>query len=279
MGYTSNVTSGSPMDPGVSGGSSSLARLSLFARVVAPRQGKARAAIDLSARGHGVTDDESSDVNYAELSARPGALIGWKRPLLLAWRAERLYVDDDPSKFYDANRLEVEFDAAGLAFVAGGGKRRYRNPRRPRWEVDGGLGRSLRPSPRSTLLLAGSLRFYDAEHPAYDQRGATLVTALRMPAGPHLRDGRCSPKSAVERVRIVEHLRAVQRDGRRGRRPADPSPQPINEPHRGVRNVRRGWIPGTRARQLGRHPRGAGPRPANTLLRHLNASCSSLRVS
>jgi hypothetical protein len=187
MGYTSNLTAGSPMDPGVQGGSGSFARLSLFTRMVTPRHGKVRAAIDLSARGHGVSDDDASDMNYLELSLRPGALIGWRRPVLVAWRAERLYVDDEPSKFYDSNRLETEFDAAGLAFVAGAGKRSYSNPRRTRWELDGGLGRSLRPTPRSLLLLAGSVRFYDAEHPAYDQRGATLVTALRMPAGPRLR--------------------------------------------------------------------------------------------
>jgi len=187
LGYTSNSTAGSPMDPGVTGNPGPLANLNVFTRLVLPRQGAARAALDFSLRGHGVGDEEARDLSYLEFSLRPAVLIGRRRPLLLGYRAERMLVNDQPSRFYDAHRLEAEFDRAGVSFLLAAGKRTYSNPRRTRYELEGGFGGSVRLPREARLLVAGSVRLYDAQNPAYDQRGATAVAAVRWPAGHGLR--------------------------------------------------------------------------------------------
>ena len=186
LGHTSDSTAGSPLDPGESGVSSRLARINVFSRLVGRRASAWRPSFDASVKSHGVEEDAASEFSYLELSLRPGVVMGRRRPVLLAYRIERLIMNSHPSKFYEGHRLETEFDIAGISTFMGAGRRTYRDPRRTRFEIDGGFGGMVRLSDNVTMLLGGAVRYFDADHQAYDQRGATILTLLRFPAGPRL---------------------------------------------------------------------------------------------
>jgi hypothetical protein len=183
LGHTSNALAGAPTDPGESGPSSTLVRAHLRARLAAPWVETLRPSLELAVRGSGIADDSAEELSYLEVAARPGVVVGRVRPLLLAYRADRLLLNRHPSRYADGHRLEAELEVGGLTAFAGAGRRTFRDPRRSRDEIDAGLGESIALPGGIPLLVAGAVRHHHADNPAYDLRGATVLAAARVSLG------------------------------------------------------------------------------------------------
>jgi len=186
LGHTSNSLAGSPTDPGESGGASPLARVHLFGRLLSPSMGSPRPALELMVNGLGLDQAEAEELSYLELMARPGLVVGQRRPFFVGYRAERTLMNRHPSWFSDAHRLEAELQLGGLDLFAGAGRRTFEDRSRSRDELDGGLGSSLELAGRHPLLVGVALRYAEAESPAYDQVGATALAVLRLDLGRRL---------------------------------------------------------------------------------------------
>jgi len=183
-GYTSNAKAGSPTDPGTSGPSSALGRLSVFGRFVWPTLQAIRPVLEVGFKGHGITADAASDLSYMEMSARPGILLRRNFPrVLVAYKADLLLLNqEDKQLFYEGHRAEVELDTGDTMFFAGAGRRIFTQSGRTRWEFDGGLGGSLSSGP-VRILLATSLRYYKASGGPYDLIGGTGLGVARLGLG------------------------------------------------------------------------------------------------
>ncbi len=176
-GYTSNSLAGSPADPGRAAPPGGLARISGDARWTG-RGMTARPVAEVSVRGLGLRDAAARELSYLEGRTRLGGLLGARTSAFLA--GELLSLPQQPaSRYYTAVRGELERELKGdTAVVAAVGRRRFRDPARTRWEAElGGAARA------GAFTLGATLRFHDADSPAYDLRGALLVAASRLPLG------------------------------------------------------------------------------------------------
>jgi len=185
VGHTSNALAGSPTDPAAQGAASALADVELRLRVVPPGRGSWRPVVDLELLGHGLEEEAYRDLSTLEGAVRLGGVrAGDRRRLWVGYRAESLLINQEDERFSEAHRGEVELETgSGLLVFAGGGHRSYRDDLRTRWELDAGVGGSkwsLGPVP---LVVGATLRLADARSPAYDQVGASLAAAGRLPFG------------------------------------------------------------------------------------------------
>ena len=180
-GWTSNAMAGSPIDPAADGGppASPLAHLSGNTRLILPTQGQVDPVIDAELRGLGIQAEAGRDLSYLQLSARPGALVGG---LFAGYRFETLGIlggdrfDDGPIWFYQAHRGELEIEVLPwLTAFGGSGYRVFREARRSRLEVDGGLGAAWRPASGLSVMGAIMGRYHSAGRADYDLFGATAV--------------------------------------------------------------------------------------------------------
>ena len=185
VGATSNALAGAPTDPGASGTSSGLATLEARGRLAPPASGAWRPALDLELIGNGLVKETYRELSSLEGSARLGGLFtGSHHRLLVGYRAELLFLDQEPSRYAEAHRGELELEAVrGWALLAGGGRRTYRDDRRTRWEGDVSFGGPLLRTAGVPLAAGASVRLADAESPAYDQRGVSAVVVGRAPIG------------------------------------------------------------------------------------------------
>jgi hypothetical protein len=183
LGATSNALAGSPTDPGREGESSGLGLVELRARVVPPGRSKIRPAAEIEIIGDGIGNPDYRDLSTLQGALRVGAVVtGGGRRLALGYRAEVLYLDQDPSLFSEAHRAELEIEWAGGAVAFGGfGHREYRDDKRTRWEGDLGLGGPLGRLGKASLVGGTTLRLADAESPAYDQLGLSAALSARLP--------------------------------------------------------------------------------------------------
>jgi len=190
LGYTSNARAGSPTDPSTEGEGSLLGRMDLFGRFVWPLSGSVRPTLDTGLKGHGLVAEEARNLSYLELAARPGVILGGGYPrLLVGYKADYLVLNQDTElrrRFYEGHRGELEFETETLTAFAGAGRRIFHENGRSRWELDGGLGASLALFDRLHLLLALSLRGYQAVGDPYDLLGATALAVGRLRVGPGL---------------------------------------------------------------------------------------------
>lgn len=190
LGYTSNAKAGSPTDPSTEGEGSLLGRMDLFGRFVWPLSGSVRPALETGLKGHGLAADEARRLSYLELAARPGVILGAGFPrLLVGYKVDYLVLNQDSEirrRFYEGHRGELELETEALTAFAGAGRRIFHENGRSRWEFDGGLGVSLAPLDRLRLLLALSLRGYQAVGDPYDLLGATALAVGRLRVGPGL---------------------------------------------------------------------------------------------
>lgn len=184
-GRTSNALAGAPTDPGGPGAGSALADLTLRARLAPPVGGRVRPVLDVEAIGHGVRDQAYRELSSLQAGVRLGAVHSaatWR--LLAGVRAERLHLDQSPSRYAEALRGEVELErAGGWLLFAGGGHRSYRDERRTRQEWEAGAGGPFRLLPNLSIVAGATARLTDARLAAYDQRGATLALAARFGLG------------------------------------------------------------------------------------------------
>ena len=182
LGRTSNALAGSPTDPGVSGGASGLGLIELRSRLIPPMRSSLRPAFDLEIIGHGLGNDLYSDLSTLLGAFRVGAVVDSdKRRLGFGYRAEALFLNQDPSLYSEAHRAELEVEwARGSVVFAGGGHRAYRDERRTRWEADLGFGGSIGRLEGAPILAGATLRLADAESPAYDQRGISAALSARV---------------------------------------------------------------------------------------------------
>ncbi len=186
-GYTSNARAGSPTDPSEAGAGSGLGRIDLFGRLVLPASRNIRPALEINAKGHGLTVERARELSYLDLSTRPGVIIGGGFPrVLLAYKGNLLLINlDDKTLFYEAHRGEAELETSfGLLVFAGAGRRFFRESGRTRTELDGGFGASISLHERVQLLLALTGRYYWAVGAPYDQAGGTGLVAGRVGFGP-----------------------------------------------------------------------------------------------
>jgi hypothetical protein len=187
-GYTSNSKAGSPTDPGDSGPQSALLRMDLFGRLVWPLTRLLRPTLEAGLKGHGITVEEEGarKLSYLQMHARPGIIWGTKFPrLILGYKVDYLVLNQDLEnrrRFFEAHRGEIEFETEHMTYFAGAGRRIYHENGRTRFEIDGGLGGSLYFG-RVRLLMAISLRYYDAVGNPYDQLGATGLVVSRIKMG------------------------------------------------------------------------------------------------
>lgn len=185
VGHTSNALAGSPTDPAAQGAASALADVEVRLRVVPPGRGSWRPVVDLELLGHGLEEEAYRDLSTLEGAVRLGGVrAADRRRLWVGYRAESLVINQDDESFSEAHRGEVELETGtGLLLFAGAGHRSYRDDLRTRWELDAGVGGSrwsLGPVP---LVVGATLRLADARSPAYDQAGASLAAAGRLPLG------------------------------------------------------------------------------------------------
>jgi len=185
-GYSSNAQAGAPTDPGTTGPGSVVLRVNNLARLTLPITDRVRPTIEAGVKAHGVEEVTASRQSYAVFSARPGLYLGQHHPrLLLAYGADLLLLNQRERRlFYEGHRAELELEtAADLLLFMGAGYRRFREGGRTRFEIDGGVGKTIALRP-AELLLAGSLRSYEAVGDAYDLLGATGIIVVRLPL-PH----------------------------------------------------------------------------------------------
>lgn len=184
-GHTSNALAGSPTDPGATGTASALGVLELYTTYAPNGGGRLRPQLDLDLRGVGIREPAQRDLSSLDAGLRVAlqrAVGGWR--WLAGYRAEMLLLDQQPARFADAHRLEIELEStSGLLLLVGGGRRSYRDHRRSRWEADAALGVPWRVLPRLPLVVGATLRWADATSPAYDQRGLSLAAAARLVLG------------------------------------------------------------------------------------------------
>lgn len=180
-GATSNALAGSPTDPGASGTSSGLLDGKLRLRIAPALSTPIRPVLDLDGDFHYIADEAYSELSSQEGSARLGVFVIRDRYRLLGgFRAEALNLDQTPTRFSDARRLELELESAkGWVVFGGGGHRDYRDDRRTRDEWDLGGGGPLRLWSGRSIALGATLRGASANSPAYDLRGASLAAATR----------------------------------------------------------------------------------------------------
>lgn len=188
LGHTSDALAGSPTDPGKSGTGSALAELEGSLRWTPSGGGSPRPAMELDLRGSGIEEDEYRDLSSLEAGVRLGVqrARGGRR-WLAGYRAEGLWLDQRPSLFAEAHRLEAELESrSGLLVLAGGGRRTYRDDRRTRWEADLAVGGPWRPFGGAPVVVGATVRISDATSPAYDLRGASVAAAMRTGLGRRL---------------------------------------------------------------------------------------------
>jgi hypothetical protein len=184
-GGTSNALAGSPTDPGESGDASGLGRLELHSRFAPPSSGRLRPALDLDVVGHGLEEEAYRELSNLQGSIRLGGLLATRgHRLFVGARAEVLLLDQSPSRYSDAYRVEGELEgASGWVVFGGAGRRSYRDDRRTRWEGDAGFGGPLRLH-RSVPVVAGAVvRVADANSPAYDQLGVSVAASAQIVLG------------------------------------------------------------------------------------------------
>ncbi|HUU01449.1 MAG TPA: hypothetical protein VM425_08430 [Myxococcota bacterium] len=184
-GYTSNAKAGSPTDPGTSGSASGLGRLDLFGRFTWPVHPFVRPVIEGGIKGHGISSGQARELSYLELSARPGLMLGSAFPrVFIGYKADLLLLEKEAERyFYEGHRGEIEVEFGNLMLFAGAGRRIFKESGRTRWEFDGGLGGSAAPLSRLRMLLALSMRYYEAEGDPYDQIGGTGLLVARVDLG------------------------------------------------------------------------------------------------
>ena len=185
-GRTSNALAGSPTDPGYTGDPSNLLRTELHSRFIPPVHGRTKPVVDLEILGTGLLDEAYRDLSTLLTGLRLGGLVDsathrWD----FGYRAEVVLIDQEPSLFSEAHRLEVELEwSRGQAAFAGFGHRSYSDERRTRWEGDLGYGTPFSLTRRLPVLLGASLGLADAESPAYDQIGLSAAASSTIPLGP-----------------------------------------------------------------------------------------------
>jgi len=188
-GYTSNSKGGSPTDPGAQGDDSALLRMDLFGRLVWPASRLLRPVLEAGMKGHGITAESGGarKLSYLEMHARPGFIFGTKFPrIFVGYKVDYLLLNQDVEikrRFYEAHRGEIEFETGSMTYFAGAGRRIYHENGRTRFEIDGGLGGSFLWLGRARMLMAFSLRYYDAIGDPYDQVGATGLAVARIDLG------------------------------------------------------------------------------------------------
>ncbi len=188
-GYTSNSKGGSPADPGTQGAGSALLRMDLFGRLVWPASRLLRPTLEAGLKGHGIAAeaDGARKLSYLQMHARPGFILGSGFPrILLGYKVDYLALNQDREierRFYEAHRGEVELETKRMTYFAGAGRRIYRENGRSRFELDGGLGGSFVVFGRARMLMALSIRYYDASGDPYDQVGATGLVVSRINIG------------------------------------------------------------------------------------------------
>jgi tetratricopeptide (TPR) repeat protein len=185
LGGTSNALAGAPTDPGASGGLSGLATIEAHGRLVPPVSGATSPILDLDLIGDGLSQAEYRELSNLDVSARVGGLFtGSRHRLVVGYRAEMLFLDQTPSLYAEAHRLELEIEgASGWALLAGAGHRAYQDELRTRWEGDVSVGGPLGRVAAVPVVAGAAVRLGDANSPAYDQRGVAAVVVGRFPVG------------------------------------------------------------------------------------------------
>ncbi len=183
LGATSNALAGSPTDPGREGESSGLGLVELRARVVPPGRSTIRPAAELEILGDGIENSDYDELSTLQAGLRLGAVAtGEKRRIAFGYRAEVLYINQDPSLYSEAHRAELEIEWLRGAVAFGGvGHREYRDAKRTRWEGDLGFGGPLGRLGKASLVGGTTLRLANAESPAYDQLGLSAAVSARVP--------------------------------------------------------------------------------------------------
>ncbi len=183
LGGTSNALAGSPTDPGVPGDPSGLGLIDLRTSLVPSVGSTVRPAIDFVVTGHGLANETYSDLSSLLGAVRLGGVVatGGHR-FGFGYRAEVLLLNQDPARFSEAHRAEMEIEwARGSVLFGGGGHRIYRDEKRTRWEADLGFGGSIGRLGGSPLVAGATAIVADAESPAYDQLGVTAALSARFP--------------------------------------------------------------------------------------------------
>jgi len=183
-GRTDNALAGAPTDPGEPGGASGVGRLELRARVVPPGR-SARALAELEVFGEGFAAHAYRELGNLDASVRLGAVLpGERRRTTVAYRAGLLLLDQEPSRYAESHRVELERETAGdWVFFAGFGRRSYRDDRRSRWEGDVGIGGGVGTLAGAPLVVGATARLADADSPAYDQVGVSVAATTRIDVG------------------------------------------------------------------------------------------------
>lgn len=185
LGHTSNALAGAPTDTGTAGTSSALADLTLRSRLTPPGDRRVRPVLDLELVGHGLHEQAYRELSSLQGAARlGGSVVSGGHRLLVGIRAERLLLDQSPSRYAQAVRGELELEwTSGWVGLLGGGHRDYRDERRTRQEWDAALGGPVRLGSRVSGLAGGTLRYADARAPVYDLRGLSFAAAARLSLG------------------------------------------------------------------------------------------------
>jgi hypothetical protein len=189
LGATSNAFAMSPTDaarreaPG-----SAVARPDLRLDLRAP-EGAVTPALELGARGYGISAAEAREVSHADLSVAASLRFGRGGWLPTArYRHDELLLDAAGGRYSAANEAEVEVSPSRDSTLYGGvGHRVFFTDdwrTRTEWNLAGLLGTSLLSRP---FVLGGAFRYYRAHRDVHDQVGGTLTAAGELPLRASLR--------------------------------------------------------------------------------------------
>jgi len=152
----------------------------------APRvSAKARPLVDVEVLGNHFFEDEAEGFSTVLGSVRPGvAIASADRRLVVGYRLEGLWLEEESGLYSEARRLEAELEwAAGRVLFAGFGHRDYTDEKRSRWEGDLGFGGSIGSIAGSPVVAGATIRLADAEARVYDQLGVSVAASTTIPLG------------------------------------------------------------------------------------------------
>lgn len=185
-GWTSNGLLGSPVDPARIGQdtASSVGIVNGSVRIVVPASASVRPVADLRLKTLALGAEPVSGLSYRQPSIRLGVLLGETYPrLLVAWHWDAVQLaggdryaprGEGPIWFSEAHRGEYEIEVNDWMYTFGSaGRRTFRDMGRSRWELEEGVGMSMRAGEKVRLVAGASARWYRSENPAWDLYGAT----------------------------------------------------------------------------------------------------------
>ncbi len=187
-GYASNALSGSPNDPSLMGKQLDSPFIDGEARFTLDpwKNAFTRAVVEGQFNGQYLTDDDTVDSSYIDISMRFGVVTDFSKVNIGVWyKPEMLFMfgddkyDEGPLLFYTGHRLELDVEIMKWLYIFGGyGHRTFRQMVRTRDEFDIGAGGRHSLPAGFAITWGATYRQWLSTGAMYDLYGMNLSLAL-----------------------------------------------------------------------------------------------------